>query len=359
MNKRHRARRRRPVTLLSRTWSVLLSLLALVTIAITITACTLPPAPSTGDILTQGHGLPSLRHLDWGFAAINHPTWSPDGRWIAVLAGDDYAGAHVEVVSPDGKTRYDLSTWGCGLGADPEFAWLPDGRLSCINRDTPYPQMCIGPAPFSSCVARHVATAISGGQRGLVWTADGQSALFSALPNDAAQDYSDLYVLAADGSVRQILPFSEHYGIATPSFRPHAAELAYYRGASVDTGGLVHFDLVLGAVSEDKAGLFTLGPAHIIATEQHPDTSLYAWSPSGRWLAVRYSDYRGGDKAYLVNPDNPTQTLDVAQAELVQQQMSDPIWSPNGKTLIVFGVNDQQPYSIDIASYLASKGLHP
>ncbi|HET8905663.1 MAG TPA: hypothetical protein VFN11_01725 [Ktedonobacterales bacterium] len=56
MNKRHRARRRRPATLLSRTWSVLLSLLALVTIAITITACTLPPAPSTGDILTQGHG---------------------------------------------------------------------------------------------------------------------------------------------------------------------------------------------------------------------------------------------------------------------------------------------------------------
>ena len=80
-------------------------------------------------------------------------------------------------------------------------------------------------------------------------------------------------------------------------------------------------------------------------------------SPSGRWLAVRYADYQGGDRIYLVNPDNPSQTIDVVRAELAQQQMSDPIWSPDGKTLIVFGVNDQQPYAIDIASYLASKGL--
>lgn len=321
------------------------------------TACDLLPAPPA--VITQGHGLPTLRLLDWGFAAIHHPVWSPDGHWIAVLAGDDYAGAHVEVVSPDGQTRYDLSGWNCGEGPEPDFAWLPDGRLSCINSGTTYPRMCIGAAPFSSCVARYFATAIGGGQRGLVWTADGQSALFSAWPNDAPQDHSDLYVLAADGSVRQVLPFSDHYGIATPSFRPHAAELAYYRGASVDTGGLVHFDLVLGTVSEDRAGMFTLGPARIIATEQHPDSSLYAWSPSGRWLAVRYANYRGSDKIYLVNPDNPAQTVDVVRAELAQQQMTDPIWSPDGKTLVVFGVNDQQPYAIDIAGFLASKGLQP
>ncbi len=41
--------------------------------------------------------------------------------------------------------------------------------------------------------------------------------------------------------------------------------------------------------------------------------------------------------------------------------MTDPLWSPDGKTLIVFtvGVGVSQPYAIDIASYLASKGLEP
>ena len=33
-------------------------------------------------------------------------------------------------------------------GREPDFAWLPDGRLSCINRDTPYLEMCIGRCPL-------------------------------------------------------------------------------------------------------------------------------------------------------------------------------------------------------------------
>jgi RHS repeat-associated protein len=91
--------------------------------------------------------------------------------------------------------------------------------------------------------------------------------------------------------------------------------------------------------------------------------SGYAWSPSGRWIAVRNSDYQSGDNIYLVAPDDPARTVDVVLAEKAGQQMTDPIWSSDGKTLIVFGVGDQQPYTIDIASYLASylasKGLQP
>jgi Tol biopolymer transport system component len=309
--------------------------------------------------VAQGQGLPSLRHLDWGFAAIHHPVWSPDGRWIAVLAGDDYAGAHVEVVSPDGQTKYDLSSWRCGEGSDPDFAWLPDGRLSCINGDTPYPRMCIGAAPFSSCTAVHLSQVITGSQWGLTWAPNGQAALFAARPNDGSGANTELYVVTPAGVVQQELTSADQYDAAAPSFRPHAAQLAYYRGASVDSGGYDHFDLVISPFSQDATGTLTLGSARTIATEQHPDMSLYAWSPSGRWLAVRYADYQGGDRIFLVNPDNPSQTLDVVRAELAQQQMSDPIWSPDGKTLIVFGVNDQQPYAIDVASYLKSKGLQP
>jgi hypothetical protein len=72
---------------------------------------------------------------------------------------------------------------------------------------------------------------------------------------------------------------------------------------------------------------------------------------------VRYGNYRGGDKIYLVNAADPTQTVDVVLADRVGQQMTDPIWSPDGQTLIVFGVNDNQPYALDVAGYLQSKGL--
>ena len=51
--------------------------------------------------------------------------------------------------------------------------------------------------------------------------------------------------------------------------------------------------------------------------------------------------------------------IDVVQVNLVDSSMFDPIWSPDGKTLIVFGGYGPKPYAIDIASYLASKGLQP
>jgi Tol biopolymer transport system component len=329
-----------------------------------LTGCNLLPAPSNSAVITQGHGLPSLRHLDWGFAAFHHPTWSPDGHWIAVLAGDDFAGAHVEVVSPDGQTRYDLSSWGCGEGPDPDFAWLPDGRLSCISRDTPYPQMCIGAAPFNSCTATHLTDALSGGQWGITWTPNGRSVLYPAQPNDGTVPYPNLYVLAPDGSVRQVLLFSDHYGAASPSFRPHAAELGFYRGASLSIGGDLIFDLVVAPVSQDATGRLILGSSRTIATEQLPGSSGFAWSPSGRWLAVNHADFHGGDqsgdKISLINPDNPKQIIDVVQADLISLSMNDPCWSPDGKTLIVFGGNGgPQPYAIDIASYLANKGIQP
>ena len=95
----------------------------------------------------------------------------------------------------------------------------------------------------------------------------------------------------------------------------------------------------------------------MVACDQIEDVSSYAWSPSGRWIALRHLDAQGNEKIYLVNADHPTQTADVVLTDKVGEQMTDPIWSPDGKTLIVFGVNDNQPYAINIADYLHSKGL--
>jgi YD repeat-containing protein len=48
-----------------------------------LSACNL--APVSPRVITQGQGLPTLHHLDWGFGAINYPVWSPDGKTLIVI----------------------------------------------------------------------------------------------------------------------------------------------------------------------------------------------------------------------------------------------------------------------------------
>ena len=42
---------------------------------------------------------------------------------------------------------------------------------------------------------------------------------------------TSMYLADSMASNVKCSPFADHYGVATPAFRPHAAELAYYRGA--------------------------------------------------------------------------------------------------------------------------------
>jgi hypothetical protein len=360
---------RRPPQIIAQTGtiSVTIALLAV----LLLTGCGLLPTSSNSAGLTQGNGLPTLRHLDWGSHSFYHPVWSPDGHWIAVLveSEDDYTTSHLEVVSPDGKTKYDLSSWRCGEGPDPDYAWMPDDRLVCVNGsgDTTRGAMCIGAAPFDSCTRKYLAARLVGEQHGLAWTADGRSLLYPAELYTQLQGSSDLYVLSEEGALRQVIPFSSYYDIAFPSFRPQAAtmELAYYLGTHLDaTTKLVDYDLVISDASQDATGKLTLGSARTVLTNQFAGAGPCAWSPSGHWLVAnkRGSVAAGvNDKIILINPDDPSQTVDVVQTKQVGRTY-DPIWSPDGKTLIIVGLLGgfgSQPYAIDIASYLASKGLQP
>jgi hypothetical protein len=88
---------------------------------------------------------------------------------------------------------------------------------------------------------------------------------------------------------------------------------------------------------------------------EHPAPTVYAS------VAVRYGNYVSGDKIYLLSPAHPSQTVDVVIASQVGQQMMAPIWSPDGKQMIVFtvGFGTSQPYELDVGAYLHSKGIQP
>jgi len=310
-----------------------------------LSACSLRPST-----VTQSDGLPTLQRLDWGAPAINQAQWSPNGRWIAIWEGSTTVSANLYVVSPDGKTRINLRGWNCDPGdayGAYSYAWLPDNSLSCWTT-TKVSQLCIGSAPFKTCRVESLDPQLLDLQTGGVWTPDGQYLLMSADQAPNADTDPSLYVVTRQGIVTQVLPFP-NTGIFMPTWAPCSPSmLAYYHGST----------LVMAAVAWHN-GRLTLGPEHPIVGEQYyfNEVARYAWDPTGAWVAVRYANYRGGDKIYLINPHNPAQTVDVVHADLAGQQMMHPIWSPDGKTLIVFGVNDSQPYAINIAAYLKSKGL--
>ena len=318
-----------------------------------LTSCGLP-GTSPASSLAQNGGYPTLHRLIWGFSYVDSMQWSPDGHWIALLAGSDYATSHLEVVSPDGRKRYDLSSWECGDSTTFSFAWLANGALACVTNTD---RITTGTFPFSAHAITRMAPPLHPYDTGVTTSSDPGILIVSSLTS--ASDpvnvtISQLYEVTLQGDVTSVPLTSRPTDVRFPAWQPHGRSVTYLVQESQSTGG---FDLYRSTVTDSTKGL-SLQEGALLA--QRVDQN-YTWSPSGHWLAVRQPGYSGGDHIYLINPDNPSQTVDVVLADLVGQQMTDPIWSPDGNTLIVssVGVTDAYPYSLDIGGYLRSKGLQP
>jgi Tol biopolymer transport system component len=335
---------RGPHTLHALVWVGLLTL--------SLSGCALPATT-----VFQGSGFPPLHQLDWGFPYYEGATWSPNGRWIALWAGPGVAQTHLVVLSPDGRAQWDLSRWGCGSDELlSTLAWLPDSSLSCIT-DTG--TLVIGAYPFTSPTTVPVQASLDPAEKGATWTADGTAMIVASLTDPADPVHmvqnGALYRVDRSGAVALQSLTPHTLDVEDPAWAPHRMALTYL----VQTGpGTYLFNLLLSPVTVGAQGALTLGPPRTLATDVD---EFYGWSPSGRWIAVRHADYRGGDKIYLLNPDKPSQTVDVVSADRIGQQMMHPIWSPDGQTLIVFSVayDASQPYSLDIGAYLRGKGLAP
>ncbi len=341
MQQRRAARGTRPHTLHSLAWAGLLTL--------SLTSCALPATT-----VFQGGGLPPLHQLDWGFPYVVGATWSPNGHWIALWAGPGVAQTHLVVLSPDGRAQWDLSRWGCNDEFLSTLPWLPDSSLSCITQTG---MLVSGAYPFTSPTSVPVQPPLN--PSGAAWTPDGTAMIVASIidpadPVHMAQNGA-LYRMDRSGAVALQSLTPHTLDVEDPAWAPHRMALTYLVQTNPDTGTL---KLLLSPVTVGAQGALTLGPPQTLATDV---AEFYSWSPSGRWIAVRHGDYRGGDKIYLLNPDAPSQTVDVVSADRIGQQMMHPIWSPDGQTLIVFSVayDASQPYSLDIGAYLRGKGLTP
>ncbi|HEU5438684.1 MAG TPA: hypothetical protein VFU88_05295 [Ktedonobacterales bacterium] len=335
---------------------------------LTFASCAPPPLPIFG-VRTQRGGRPTLHRLDWGYAFVRRPAWSPDGQWIALLAGPDFPSSHPAVVSTDGRRRYDLSSWNCDLPYHFDLVWSPDGQLGCIVANDLIPgtkRLCLGQLPaFQSCHDVRLPQDLGSTGAGSTWSADGQTIWIAAnhdlSANEATRD-PNLFVVTMSGTFVQMFVFSADEwnlpsivdgGVYLPQWVPQRQALSYEVGlADIEGPG----QLVMSDVTRDAAGQFVLGPRTVLASGQVQDG--YAWSPSGHWVAVRLDNGQGNDHIALVNADDPSQIVDVTNERDVGQWL-DPVWSPDGKTLILINTDDDQPYAVDIGSYLASKGLQP
>lgn len=331
-------------------WALALALI----VGVSLGACGLP-----GGTITQGVGLQDLHPLNWGYHLYSDAVWSPNGKWIALEAGSGATDRHLVVVSPDGSLRKDLRDWNCGQSQGFDIAWLPDSTLSCIN-DT---ELIIGGYPFDSPTHAELSATLLTEDRGAVWARDGQTLLVASESTltpgvaDTGNPPPQLYVVHRDGSIipTALTPPSEQVWAPAWGVGPQAGTLTYQM--STDPLGVVT-DLLQSSVTYAKGIPASVGQPKELA---HNTDDFYVWSPSGRWIAVRYSDYRSGDRIYVLDPANPSHTVDVVLADKAGVQMMDPIWSPDGQTLIVFsvGYDTSMPYKLDIGAYLKSKGLQP
>jgi Tol biopolymer transport system component len=225
--------------------------------------------------------------------------WSPNGRRVAFDFVDD-VGVHVATIRPDGTGERQL-TFGPGIQETPK--WSPDGR----------------------------------------WITFGASPLMPWEPGF----FTSIWIMRADGSrSRQVTTGGFD---VEPVFSPDGTRIAFGRITSVTPDGM--WEEAIYVVNSDGTDL-----REVVAPRsglEHPD-----WSPDGRWITFNIGPESpqapGSGSIIAVRPDGRGER--VLRAATERFVFFKPVWSPNGRQLLVGCFDRTSP--VDKLCVIDANGRH-
>lgn len=263
------------------------------------------------DVPESGTG--EARRLTDGAESHAGPSWSPDGRRLAVAASTP-AGSSVRVIDVRTGAAARFARTG-SLGA-PAVAWSPDGRRIAVG----LAGSLVIVRPDGSRVRR--LARVSGGPLPPgepAWAPDGSSIAYTAVGSATSAPPQAFRVRATGGAPIRLAPLTG--GALDPQFAPDGRSVLVLAGVpGKSTRRLAVISLGTGARQP-------LGPALI--------TGLAAWAPDGRSVAFVGVTARG-DRSYhlhLLSLRRPRQRTLVASPLPTER----PEFSPDGRALAYVG----------------------
>jgi len=334
----------------------------------------------------------TVTHAQPNAAGVQEPAWSPDGKRIAVSYLD-----RIWTMTADGKQARPIEhaltsaylRQGSGGPAslqdrvdtviEREPAWAPDGtRLAyALDRGTGFDIVVVGLNNGVAAGEPVAVTTMVGDERWPSWTADGRLVFAhrGAPPSGRSGDPSlqyDLYMsrpVAGSTAWQAPIPLTETTDSETfPRVSPDGTKVAFISERDSDDDldlwwmpvppALIAKPIPLGArppkpvsasvqsASNEGRPLRSNRVTRVRGHESYP-----SWAPDNTRIAF-YAVREGMGSVWVATAEPPRpdanedplpRSKPAAQPQLVSRKGGAPVWSPDGKTLLVSGLPDPQP----------------
>jgi Tol biopolymer transport system component len=298
---------------------------------------------TTASCLSSSSG--SLTPFSSDGNGYNAGAWSPDGHWLAVEGSDAMV---IALFSATGQSVNYLHL-GCELGAGEEdFAWLPDGRISCYRAGSAsvlhlFTLNRSGQSIHENTIP--VPVALNAFIYGLQWN---PRHFWLATLADSTPGTTTPTLYVSDLAGHRLLAPLALDGAQEMTWSPDGSTLAV-----VEQSG----DVVLLTLQQEVTGKLAVTRTRTLAVDTASDERVL-WYPSGRWLLCRHGTYTGEDYLFLLATDGSGKQVKLTSST-TDGQLVAVAWSPDGKQLIVARASDGVLMSLDIAKLLKAKGVKP